>query len=206
MTFPTIIMNNWTEYIVGHKISNVTNKLSKVIIEELGQAIFDFFLFDTKIRPQRTTCIKDKLALLGHNKFNFKVYANGLSPKLTQLNGGTFKNSEWLFDLHWYIEGKNPYTTTRLPLVMECEWQQKRRGDRKVPFSGIKYDFQKLLVANAEFRLMIFKIVRPTDFEQLSEYFEDNINNYKHLASGSKFLFIAFYDKGKTFYYREILK
>jgi hypothetical protein len=199
-------MTNWTQYFEGHKPPKTTDKLSKVLVAELGQAISDFFVFDTKVRPQRTTFIKDKLAILGQNKFKYKVYANGLSPKLTQLNGGTFKNSEWLFDLHWYVEGKKPYTTTRLPLVMECEWQQKRRGDKKIPFSGIKYDFQKLLVANAEFRLMIFKVVRPSDFEHLSEYFEDNINNYKNLSSGAKFLFIAFYDKEKTFYYKEIIK
>ena len=108
--------------------------------------------------------------------------------------------------MHWYVEGKNPYTTTRLPLVMECEWQQKRKGDRKVAFSGIKYDFQKLLVSNAEFRLMIFKIKNLNDFNFLSEYFEDNISNYEQLLKNSKFLFIAFYDKEKTFYYTEIIK
>lgn len=125
---------------------------------------------------------------------------------MTQLNGGTFKNSEWLFDLHWYVEGKNPYTTTRLPLVMESEWQQKRKGDRKVAFSGIKYDFQKLLVSNAEFRVMVFKIKNLNDFNFLTEYFEDNISNYEQLLKDSKFLFIAFYDKEKTFYYTEIVK
>ena len=199
-------MNIWTEYQSGSNGIKVKEKLSKVIITELAKDLDKFFLFDDKVRPQRTRFIKDKLALLGHDKFKYKVYANGLSPQLTQLNGGTFKNSEWLYDLHWYVEGKNQYTTTRLPLVMECEWQQKRKGDRKVDFSGIKYDFQKLLVANAEFRLMIFKVLRPTDFDHLTEYFEDNINNYQHLPSGSKFLFIAFYDKGRTFYYRELFK
>lgn len=199
-------MENWAEFKTGKHSIKAVDKLSKIIIAELAQDLDRFFLFDANVRPRRTTFVKDKLALLGQKKFNYKVYANGLSPNLTQLNGGTFKNSEWLYDLHWYIEGKNHYTTTRLPLVMECEWQQKRRGDSKVEFSGIKYDFQKLLVANAEFRLMIFKVIRPTDFEKLTEYFEDNINNYQHLPTGSKFLFIAFYEKTKTFYYREIFK
>ena len=199
-------MTSWTSYQKTSDKIKVADKLSKTIIKELGDTTEDFFLFDTKVRPQRTRLIKDKLALLGHNKFKYKVYANGLSPNLTQLNGGTFKNSEWLFDLHWYVEGKNPYTTTRLPLVMECEWQQKRKGDRKVAFSGIKYDFQKLLVSNAEFRLMIFKIKNLNDFNFLSEYFEDNISNYEQLLKNSKFLFIAFYDKEKTFYYTEIIK
>lgn len=199
-------MTKWTSYQTSTDNIKTVDKLSKLIIKELGDVTEVFFSFDTKVRPQRTRLIKDRLALIGHNEFNYKVYANGLSPNLTQLNGGTFKNSEWLFDLHWYVEGKNPYTTTRLPLIMECEWQQKRKGDRKVPFSGIKYDFQKLLVSNAEFRLMIFKIKNSNDFNFLSEYFEDNISNYEHLLKNSKFLFIAFYDKEKTFYYSEIIK
>lgn len=197
-------MSLWGEY--GKRVVTVSENLSTAIIEELGKDLNSFFLFSTDIRPNRTTFIKDKLALLGHNKFGFKVYANKLSSHLSQINGGSFKNSEWLYDLHWYVEGRNYYTTTRMPLVMECEWQQKRKGDSKVVFSGIKYDFQKLLVSNAEFRLMIFKILKITDLEYLSEYFEDNIDNYYNLPSGSKFLFIAFYDKGKTFYYREIIK
>lgn len=135
-------MNDWTEYRTGNNGIKVTEKLSEVIITELAKDLDKFFLFDDKVRPQRTRFIKDKLALLGHDKFKYKVYANGLSSQLTQLNGGTFKNSEWLYDLHWYVEGKNHDTTTRLPLVMECEWQQKRKGDRAVDFSGIKYDFK----------------------------------------------------------------
>lgn len=116
-------MNDWIEFQRGINSIKATEKLSKVIIKELGESIADFFLFETKVRPQRTRFIKDKLALLGHNKYKYKVYANGLSPNLILLNGGTFKNSEWLYDLHWYVEGKSPYTTTQLPLVMECEWQ-----------------------------------------------------------------------------------
>lgn len=199
-------MNEWDAFQANEKKIKVKAKLSRVIILELGQCMEEFFMYDKKIRPQRTRLIKDKLALLGHHRFKYKVYANGLSPHHTQLNGGTFKNAEWLYDLHWYVEGKDKYTTVRLPLVMECEWQQKRKGDRIVPFSGIKYDFQKLLVANAEFRLMIFKIEKATDFEALEIYFENNINNYKHLPKDAAFLFIGFHDKKKALYYREIFK
>jgi len=138
-------------------------KVSEAIIQTLADLLDDFFSFQDKKRPQRTRLIKDKLALLGRDTFGYKVYANSLSLALTQLEGGTFRNSEWLYDLHWYVEGKSPYTTVRLPLVVECEWQQKRRGDKANPFSGIKYDFQKLLISNAELRLMIFKVVRPSD-------------------------------------------
>lgn len=72
-------MTTWNSY---HKTINklkVTDKISKTIIKELGDATEGFFLFDTKVRPQRTRLINDKLALLGHNKFKYKIYANGLS-------------------------------------------------------------------------------------------------------------------------------
>lgn len=199
-------IGSWKQFQSGHRSIEAEDKIVRAIIRTLGAVIEDFFSYDTRIRPQRTRFIKDTLAVLGRDTFGYKVYANGLSPELTQLEGGTFKNTEWLFDLHWYVEGKAPYTTTRLPLVVECEWQQKRKGDKIVAFSGIKYDFQKLLVSNAELRLMIFKVVRPSDFEQLTAYFQDNINHYKHLPTGAKFLFVAFYQKGKTFYYTEIQK
>jgi len=89
---------------------------------------------------------------------------------------------------------------------MECEWQQKRKADKKIPFSGIKYDFQKLLVSNAELRLMLFNIEKLKDMEELSLCFTDNIRNYMHLEKGSAFLFIGFFAKGRKLYYTEMFK
>lgn len=197
----------WKQF--GSPVNKLTfpDKISKSIIIAIGEKLSYFFSYTLNKgkRPHRTRCIKDTLAILGQKK-DYKVYANGLSPKLCQINGGTFKNAEWQYDLHWYTEGKQPYTTIRLPLVMECEWQQKRKGDQEVEFSGIKYDFQKLLISNAELRLMIFKVVKDQDLKTLSDYFEFNIYNYKHLLPGSKFLFIAFSERLKTFFYKEIKK
>jgi hypothetical protein len=93
-------MTTWTEYKSGQKVSSVTDGIGKTIIKELGENLLDFFSFKNKARPQQTRLIKDKLSLLGRDKFKYKVYANGLSPHLTQINGGGFKNTEWLFDLH----------------------------------------------------------------------------------------------------------
>ena len=202
-------MDEWIEYKPGQEVKFIKNDLSKTIIQEIG-CISGFFDFQDKIRPQRTRLIKDTLALLGDrelkNKPKYKVYANGLSKHLRQINGGTFKNSEWLYDLHWYTEGADPYTTLSLPLVMECEWNLRRKGDSKVPYSGIKYDFQKLIVSNAGLRLMIFKIKKLSNLDELGRYFQNNITNYTQLPLKSAFLFIAFCDLTKSFYYREIIK
>ena len=164
--------SEWKQFNRVTKKIELKDVLSKIIIKEIGETLDTFFSYKKKsVRPQRTRLIKDTLSLLGHRKLKdkpkYEVYANRLSPNLTQSMGGIFKNSEWLFDLHWYTDGKNPYTTLTLPLVMECEWQQKRKGDKVNKFSGIKYDFQKLLVANAELRLMIFKVVKQTDLDEL---------------------------------------
>ncbi len=88
------------------------------------------------------------------------------------------------------------YQPTSLPLVVECQWRPKRNEDSLVPFSGCKFHFQKLLIANAELRLMIFLKREGEDISQLDDYFVAAIDNYNNIAEGSKFLFIAF-EEGK---------
>jgi hypothetical protein len=185
--------------------------MSRYIVEELGSCLTIFYSFKEKKRPQRTTLVKDILSNLGDkilpNKEQFKVYSNGLSKDLRQENGGKFKNREWLYDLHWYTEDEEPYLPIRLPLVVECEWNPKRKGDKKkIPYAGIKYDFQKLLVANSELRLMIFIIKKDDDLIELDKYFEKAIELCKHIAIYSRFLFIAFDERIKSFYYTEKIK
>lgn len=199
-------MSSWSKFTSTNTPLNLRDRLSKAIITELGKANIEFFSITTSRRPNRTRFIKDKIALLGHHKFGYKVYANGLSKNLIQTEGGIFKNREWMFDLHWYTEGIDPYTTIQLPLVMECEWQQKDRRDRTIAFSGIKYDFQKLLIANASLRLMIFRVTKIEQFDTLFSYFENNIKQYKHLVKGARFLFVGFHEREKTFYYKETFK
>lgn len=176
--------------------------LSKQIIETFGAAIDNFFL--NQVRPERTRFVKKILIKLGH-KLNYKVYANGLNEVDLQEINQDFINREWLFDIHFYTESNTPYSVISLPLVAECEWNSRRKGDTNVPFSGFKYDFQKLVVSNAELRLMIFKIKRLNDLIELQTYFENVIYNYKHLENKAKFLFIAFDDNKKTFHYKQIV-
>ncbi|HWZ21618.1 MAG TPA: hypothetical protein VNW06_03130 [Cytophagaceae bacterium] len=208
--FDEKIMTNWTTYTSEKPKVKLNNIISKYIIEEIGCSLTKFFSYDIKKRPQRTRLIKETLTNLGDStlkdKKSFKVYSHGLSNELRQSHGGKYKNVEWLYDLHWYTEADDPYLPTTLPLVMECEWHQKRKGDSKVPYSGIKYDFQKLLVANSELRLMIFLIKKEDDLLELDQYFDRAIENYKHLEKKSRFLFIAFDEKIKGFHYTEKIK
>lgn len=111
---------------------------------------------------------------MGH-KLGFRVHANGLTAADLKEIEVEFVNDEWLFDLHWFTNGVEPYSVQSLPLVVECEWNPRRKGDSKTLYSGIKYDFQKLLIANADLRLMIFKIAKETELEVLGGYFNSAI-------------------------------
>ncbi len=170
----------------------------------MGSCLVKFFGFTKRKRKKRTRLVKNALATLGDEekdgKPHYKVYANGLSRHLRPKDGGQFKKREWLYDLHWYEEDEtDDYLPTSLPLVVECEWEAKRKDDNIVLFNGIKYDFQKLLVANADLRLMVFRIRKrdkENDLAELNKYFDKAIKSYGNLAKGSKFLFVAF-DEGE---------
>jgi hypothetical protein len=187
----------------------VRGLISKYIVKQLGFCLAEFF---SCTQRRKTKLVKKALALLGDKKLkgkpHYKVYANGLSPRLRTCDGGKFVKTEWLYDLHWYTEVKGcDYQPTGLPLVVECEWEPNRRkAKKKVPYSGIKFDFQKLLVANASLRLMIFIKRKHDKICELDEYFNKAIESFRNLEANSKFLFIAFDEEKEGFYYAQKVK
>lgn len=135
-------MEKWQRFSKANSNLGLTDGLSIIIGAEIGELSDEFFSYEgPKLRPRQTRLIKDKLSLLGKRplrvKPEYKVYANGISEDLRQENKGHFRIAEWLYDMHWYLDGDEPYTTTVVPLVMECEWDPVHRKDRK----KIKYDF-----------------------------------------------------------------
>lgn len=107
-----------------------------------------------------------------------------------------------MFDLCWYIEKGHGYLLKSLDLAVEAEWSNKRKED-KDQYGGVKYDFQKLLVANMGLCLMVFQVTKEGR-EKLSEYFEEVCNLYE--GNKTEFLFITFSRKEKTFYYSYLPK
>lgn len=204
---------------------NQLDEIKELIVEKLG---FDLVSFFKKTQREQTTHIMNTLAILGKDGLprgrEYKVMSNKISPYLKQGYTGPkesaifpsryraqFKKVEWLYDLHWYEENEDmPYQQTSFPLVVECEWGYRRPGCKyEDSYGAVKWDFQKLLVANSDLRLMIFK--KRTRFPKgkkrddllSNNYFEKTINGYRNLPGGSKFLFIAF-DKGaKELHYAE---
>lgn len=199
-------MTNWKKFVLGEKPEVELDPISKLIVRKLG-ADLDGFL--KKSQGEKTEHIMDALSQLGRKK-GFKSMSNRISEKLEK--EGWFKKAEWLYDLHWFKENK-PYGLTNLPLVVECEWDWIRDDERKKKkktgggepdiFGAIKWDFQKLLVANADLRVMIFQERIKKDNDVLDKYFDDTIDGYINLVE-AKFLFIAFGKDG--FWYSEKLK
>lgn len=55
-------------------------------------------------------------------------------------------NGEWLYDLVWYRENDKGQLV-EVPLVVESEWSRY--------YKDVKFDFEKLLLANSQLKLMI---------------------------------------------------
>lgn len=201
-------MENWILYKDGDNI-NVANKLAKQIIEKLAKEVSkSFYSPDTPIKKkgERTTKLFEALTLMG-DKNECKVYSHSLSKEFMnkhkdKIGHPKFVNREWLYDLLWYKEDNDGrYSPLDFPLIVESEWKKRRREDKKGDrHSGIKYDFQKLLLSNTGLRLMVFEISKEEDLNLLSIYFNNAIAKYTPLKRG-KFLFVAFHNRKKSFHY-----
>jgi len=146
---------------------------------------------------------------LGH-KLGYRVYANGLydEQKKEQFDLHNFVNREFLFDIHWYKDKKDEYYMPEtISLVAESELGDRRKGDMsKLKNPAVMFDFQKLLVANAELRLLIFKVKNIEELYALETYYEKSIAAYKLLEKGSIFLFACFVQETREFLYCEKFK
>jgi len=203
-------MTGWKTFVAGKSQEvKLDDPISELIVKRLGADLPILFL--NKSPQEKTEYVMNALSRLGKEQ-GFRSMAKGISDDLK--NEG-FKKAEWLYDLHWYQEIEPTcYRMIRLPLVVESEWDWIRDAERKKKvaigegtpdvFGEIKWDFQKLLVANAELRLMIFQERIEISSDVLNTYFRETIDGYKNLEDGSKFLFIAFEKNG--FNYTEKIK
>ncbi|MFM1999647.1 MAG: hypothetical protein RL204_1594 [Bacteroidota bacterium] len=109
---------------------------------------------------------------------DYEVYASGHYDNTV---------TAWLYDLVW-SEVQNGDLTS-IPLVVESEWPRGLRD--------IKTDFEKLLVTNAEHRLMICQASSSRKLSELKSFFCRSINSYRLGRSGDRFL-VAIYDDCDT--------
>ena len=99
------------------------------------------------------------------------TYASRVDPCKTDGRiPACFHGGEWLFDALWYLADKKDEFMRSIPLVAECEWAQG--GD-------VIDDFQKLLVARADVRVMVWEVGRiGPQGKNVLEEMRDWIRNY----------------------------
>ena len=142
----------------------MVQELYKRYAREVIQALFQITDETVKSKGNMdwTLAIKYKLGELGKEN-GFSTCASGCRDREY--------DAEWLYDLIWYKnnfeDGKShERRLTEVPLVMEIEWSPD--------FLQIRYDFEKLLVANAPIKVMAFW--NDGAFEKL----QDGIEKYKN--------------------------
>jgi hypothetical protein len=188
------------------KALGLKHKYSKKIIVLLDQISKTYVYAKHDARKPNSNAIKYNIVKLGH-QLGYKVYANGLTEeqKQEQFNNYKFLNREFLFDIHWYKDKKGEfYMPEKISLVAESELGDRRKGDQsKLKNPAVMFDFQKLLMANAELRLLIFKVKNRSELQALEHYFEKSIGAYKQLEKDAIFLFACFQHDTREFLYCE---
>ena len=111
----------------------------------------------------------------------YKIYANRCRFK---------RNGEWLFDLVWLRQGSGGELLDA-PLVLESEWRR----------AGISDDFQKLLVARARHRVMVFQARNKTRAVDIIEKLVAQVEVCKLTEPGDRYLFACWLNAGRDFFF-----
>ena len=134
--------------------------------------------FANMTQAQRTFAIKTELVEACNNiDVDFDVAATYASP----MEDFNVNGAEWLYDvtaLLYDIPVENCFSRT--VLVAECEWGNEE---------NIMIDFQKLLLARADVRVMVFDGTWPPGYQELFTIFQNNIANNKQAQLGDIWLF-----------------
>jgi hypothetical protein len=98
------------------------------------------------------------------------------------------KWGEWLYDLTC-IEYDEEQHLKGIPLVMESEWQGK----------GVNYDFQKLVVARADCRVMVLEVKSDKNKEEVIQQLLQHVRKCRHSTKGDRYLFACWNSVRRSF-------
>lgn len=160
--------------------------IEKMIINEIEQFLLDVEIQDFSGNSIWTFQLKKRIANLGY-RLGHKVSVGTLGADCT---------GEWMYDIIWFVEDNNQ-CLVKVPLIVECEWDKS--------YSGIKYDFEKLLIGNAEKKLMICQ-ARETEIENLFIKLENAIQRFQGRENDRFLIVILNCTTDDIFYYRAITK
>lgn len=139
------------------------DEVEQLIIKALDEVIEKFKAKEFVGNKNWTNEIKKSLLKVGKNK------EFGVCP---DENGG-----QWLYDLIWYKNNNRKLEI--LELIVECEW--------KMNLGAIKYDFEKLLISNSNYKLMICQS-NNKKIDELINTIKTSVDKYKLLPVGNTIL------------------
>jgi hypothetical protein len=124
----------------------------------------------------------------GHGDWKDAIWSNKIKNALATLGQArglhTYASSaelanhgEWLYDLTWTDEPSGFIRS--VPLALEMEWTP----------NGIVYDFQKLVVARANHRVMLFNYSSGHDPMLFLDKILSNIPKFDGTRAGDRYLF-----------------
>jgi hypothetical protein len=148
-------------------------------VDEIRQKIREFLTdvpkeFETRGNGAWTTEIKNEFVRLGHSK-RYTVCANRCQAD----------DHEWLYDLMWLetetVAGND--LVRGAVLAMEIEWGG---------WEDILYDFEKLLVANTKYKVMIFQEYQEDNVKTVADKLIERIQRFTNPIPQERYLFIAY--------------
>jgi hypothetical protein len=105
-------------------------------------------------RSEWTKHVKDAIFKIGRKK-KYVVTTHGLGDRT---------EPQWLFDMAWSVEcGPDSAYLQRLVLIAEFEWNRKE--------VDLHWDFQKLMVGRADYRLFVFDQKSKEDVRTIMKRF-----------------------------------
>jgi hypothetical protein len=131
-------------------------------------------------RPEWTSRVKTRIALIGEDR-GYHIGASGIEP-------GPCRRPEWLYDLTWQDIG-NDDQLVDLPLILESEWDR----------SGLLYDFNKLLVARSDHRIMVWSEGSKRDFRARAKQLGVLASACKLVRPGDRFLYCCWAESDDAF-------
>ncbi len=135
-----------------------------------------------------TRVIKTELCRIGQEGFGYKVYASGVSRNRRD-------DGEWLYDVTWLqYETSGNGELIGVPLVAECEW-----GDEQ----DIEDDFERLLLARAGVRVMIFGGTNDPDVaSRIANRLAKKVEAFKRSCIKDDWLLAAWQPNGDAWLFR----
>lgn len=143
-------------------------------------------------RPQKTKAVKTALCRAARTALQYTrgvfICANGVEERYVAYQ------REWLYDVACLKYADNEFSRPlmKVYLAAECEWGPER---------AVHNDFEKLLVARADVRVMVYDGTRVRDDDKFTKL-EHFVRRCRFTQAGDTYLLAAYSDD--RFEYRQI--